>query len=374
VPNRILKESICESRNLSECSFFAQDLYKRMITYADDYGRFNADPQIMLARLYPREMATVTINDVVDGLIELCGVGKIGFYTAEPRREVYGAFPRWGEHQRIRDSKKKIPEPTDTKVNDWYLRRFIPISLKVEILERDKFTCRICGRKIADGSTDARKLIKMGTGLFHFDHIVPCQQGGRATAENLRLTCAKCNLSRQKTFTVDEILSFSECCESSPQLAANRRDLPPNPIQSNPEFNPNPESNPNDRESETECFDEFWKAYPRKVAKQTALKAWNGAKADKIAEQIIEDVKRRCETEWKGQEVQFIPHPATYLHQRRWEDETPPQERTSYSSQTIKSNPALDYDQRTYSDDEFKGTDMSEWMEQNSEWIKEATV
>jgi len=46
----------------------------------------------------------------------------------------------------------------------------------------------------------------------------------------------------------------------------------------------------------------------------------------------------------------------------------------SRSFSEAKKNPALDYDQRTYSDDEFKGTDMSEWMEQNSEWIKEATV
>ena len=56
MPNRILKESICESKGLSECTIFARDLYARLITYADDYGRFNADTQIMLARLYPREM------------------------------------------------------------------------------------------------------------------------------------------------------------------------------------------------------------------------------------------------------------------------------------------------------------------------------
>ena len=49
--------------------------------YADDYGRFNADPQIMLARLYPRELSDVTENDLICALIELDGVGKIGFYT-----------------------------------------------------------------------------------------------------------------------------------------------------------------------------------------------------------------------------------------------------------------------------------------------------
>ena len=68
MPNRILKESICESRKLSDVSFFAEDLYKRLITYADDYGRFNADYQIILARLYPREMEIVSIDDIDDAM------------------------------------------------------------------------------------------------------------------------------------------------------------------------------------------------------------------------------------------------------------------------------------------------------------------
>ena len=70
MPNRILKESINESKPLSEVSFFAEDLYKRLITYADDYGRFNADYQIMRARLYPRELQIVSENDIEDALIE----------------------------------------------------------------------------------------------------------------------------------------------------------------------------------------------------------------------------------------------------------------------------------------------------------------
>ena len=41
------------------------DLYKRLITYADDYGRFNADTMIMRERLYPREYETVTEEDIV---------------------------------------------------------------------------------------------------------------------------------------------------------------------------------------------------------------------------------------------------------------------------------------------------------------------
>lgn len=121
------------------------------------------------------------------------------------------------------------------------------------------------------------------------------------------------------------------------------------------------------RENET-GFDEFWKAYPRKVSKQSALKAWKGAKADKLAEQIIADVQRRCETEWKGQEMQYIPFPTTYLHQRRWEDETAPQERRATQKPESKQNAALNYEQRTYDDDEFQSGD---YMREAEEFMKQ---
>lgn len=236
MPNRILKESVNESKTLSTCSLFAQDLYKRIITYADDYGRFNADTEIMLARLYPREIGSVTQDDVIDGLVELSGIGKIQFYTSSVRKDVYGCFPNWGDHQRLRDSKHKCPDPDDTTVNDWYLRRFIPADMKIQIVERDGFKCKICG-KLLTVCKDAKRLVKLGSGLFHIDHTVPCQQGGRATLENLQLTCPTCNLSRKKRFSFEEILRFVDgeqdaaSCGEFPQDAARAR-AESNPIQS----------------------------------------------------------------------------------------------------------------------------------------------
>jgi len=70
-------------------------------------------------------------------------------------------------------------------------------------------------------------------------------------------------------------------------------------------------------------FDTFWAAYPRKAGKIAARTAF--AKAMKIAteEQImagIETLKR----ETRGKDPNFIPHPATWLNQGRWDDETLP--------------------------------------------------
>lgn len=242
MPNRVIKDSINESEGLSECSVFAEDLFKRLITYADDYGRFNADTTIMRARLYPREYESVCEQDIIDGLIELVGIGKIAFYTPVifnqyGKKGIYGAFPKWSEHQRIRDSKRKCPEPSDTSINDWYLRRFISVDMKAAVLERDGFKCRICGKYITS-CKDAKRFIKLGSGLYHIDHIVPLQQGGRATLENLQLTCPECNLKRKKKFSFKELLDITiNENEDLQKVAESCGNLPleSNPIQSESE-------------------------------------------------------------------------------------------------------------------------------------------
>ena len=75
---------------------------------------------------------------------------------------------------------------------------------------------------------------------------------------------------------------------------------------------------------ESETFDLFWAAYPRKVAKKAAEKAWLRLKPDtKLSYAIIESVKAHMANGWR--ETQFIPHPATYLNGERWNDELTPQ-------------------------------------------------
>ena len=239
MPNRIIKESINESKGLSECSLFAQDLYKRLITYADDYGRFNADTEIMRARLFPRELEEVTEHDLHEALTELVGNGKISLYKGidikDCHKKMYGCFPKWEEHQRVRNTRAKCPEPHE-EINDWYLRRFVPITLKVKIFERDEFACLECGKSFTLEGIPSKRAIRLLSGALHIDHIVPVVQGGRATEENLRLLCASCNLKRQRHYSAEEIIDFAKTCGNSPQSAVKKRKARPesNPIQSNP--------------------------------------------------------------------------------------------------------------------------------------------
>lgn len=68
-------------------------------------------------------------------------------------------------------------------------------------------------------------------------------------------------------------------------------------------------------------FDEFWALYPRKIAKAVARKAWS-----RLNQQQQLDAAKAIQTHieyWasKETELEFIPHPATWLNQERWEDE-----------------------------------------------------
>ena len=67
-------------------------------------------------------------------------------------------------------------------------------------------------------------------------------------------------------------------------------------------------------------FDEFWQAYPRKIGKGAARKAY--ARALRITDHdtimgALSDQRPAME----AKESKFIPHASTWLNQERWEDE-----------------------------------------------------
>ncbi len=66
-------------------------------------------------------------------------------------------------------------------------------------------------------------------------------------------------------------------------------------------------------------FDEFYKVYPKKVAKEQAIKAWKKIKPnDELFDKIIKSIKSQGLAD---RDKQFVPNPATWLNGKRWEDE-----------------------------------------------------
>lgn len=73
-------------------------------------------------------------------------------------------------------------------------------------------------------------------------------------------------------------------------------------------------------------FAEFWEAYPKKQGKGAAEKAWKKIRPDAAKHAaIMESVKAHAQynPQWLKDNGQYIPNPATWLNQKRWEDEKP---------------------------------------------------
>ena len=70
-------------------------------------------------------------------------------------------------------------------------------------------------------------------------------------------------------------------------------------------------------------FSEFWETYPRRQAKANAYKAWKRIKPDRqLLDLMKAAIARQKRSEaWQRENGQFIPHPASWLNARRWEDE-----------------------------------------------------
>ncbi len=69
-------------------------------------------------------------------------------------------------------------------------------------------------------------------------------------------------------------------------------------------------------------FDDFWKAYPKKTAKEKALAIWKRDGLDAIAQAIIDALLLVRVTEgWTKENGRYIPNPTTWLNGKRWEDE-----------------------------------------------------
>lgn len=63
-------------------------------------------------------------------------------------------------------------------------RKLATRKLREKIMQRDNYTCQICGKYMPD---------EVG---LQVDHIIPVSKGGKTVASNLRVLCSKCNSSK----------------------------------------------------------------------------------------------------------------------------------------------------------------------------------
>lgn len=99
------------------------------------------------------------------------------------------------------------------------------------------------------------------------------------------------------------------------------------------------------KKEEELLFARFWDAYPKHTAKTAARKAFDKVNPDaaKVETMLAAIEKQKASAQWQENGGQFIPYPATWLNQNRWEDELP--KPTAGNGKTVV---AQQYTQRDY--------------------------
>ncbi len=130
----------------------------------------------------------------------IANVGKI--VTTKTIRRVAGISEYARRIRELRDEEgfqiKSHIDRADMKPGQYILEtvhrkpvisRTISPQLRLEILERNGYTCQICGAcpEDTDPFNSSRKI------RLHIDHKKPISQGGTDTKENLRVLCSACN-------------------------------------------------------------------------------------------------------------------------------------------------------------------------------------
>lgn len=110
VPDRMIRDRARSSPTLQALTDAGERGWWRLIPGADDYGRFDADPEVLLARLFERRPTGWSVRRMATVIAEWEAVGLVHRYVNGDHRTL-GHVLRWAEYQRQRDSKPKYPDP-----------------------------------------------------------------------------------------------------------------------------------------------------------------------------------------------------------------------------------------------------------------------
>lgn len=106
MPNRIIRESILSSEKVALLGWPEEVFYRRLQSVVDDYGRYEANPQLLRARCYPLQTDQVRAADISRWMAACQKSGLILCYEVD--RKQYLEVLNFGQQQR---SASKYPAP-----------------------------------------------------------------------------------------------------------------------------------------------------------------------------------------------------------------------------------------------------------------------
>lgn len=285
MPNRILKESICASESLEQLNDPACEvLFFRLIVNCDDFGRFDGRAAVVRSSCFKLSSNSISLADVEDRLQSLVAADLIQLYVVDGRRYLY--FPTWDKHQSRRAKKSKWPNPPAQQC------KHEPTPPLASICEQVQADASKCLQVLASANICDPLLANVP--VFVFEER---ERGTRNEKERTN-TCASTGVNAR---------------ESDSSSETPKPEEPRKPFKSL---------------RQQGYFNRFWQAYPRKRGKGQAEKAWCNLQPspnETLLETMLAALAcARDSPDWHKDGGQFIPHPATWLNGKRWEDDCAP--------------------------------------------------
>ena len=107
MPNRIIKESICTSESIDALTTFQEVFFYRLIVSCDDFGRYDARPKVLAARLFP--LKDIRASQAEDALRALASAELVTLYEVDGKP--FLQIVSWNRHQQPRAKTSKYPAP-----------------------------------------------------------------------------------------------------------------------------------------------------------------------------------------------------------------------------------------------------------------------
>lgn len=268
---RSVHPDICTDETLAEVSASAERTFVRLWTHLDDEGRARDNPKLIKAALYPLH-DDMTADEVDADLNELARHGLVWRYEVDGVRLIAAKPASWGDRQKPR-------HPSPSKL----------------------------GAPPEDYRPPSGDPPPHGGGSR--------EDSGNTRSDRRRPTADRRNGSangREPTALVGDGVGEGEGGVRGGSEPPDLRLVVDEPAPSPPAPAPS--------------FDDFYEAYPRKVARGQAEKAWAAAIKRDDPATIIEGARRLAADPNlpTGSERSFIKHPGTWLRAKGWLDEPLP--------------------------------------------------
>lgn len=163
MPNRVLKESIKYSDQIDSLTWFEEVVFYRLMVSADDYGCYDGRINVLKNELFPAK-DNVTRKSVEDAISHLASVGLLCQYTVSGKP--YLLFPSWEKHQRVRNKRRKFPEPPENLTADrcQMTAGRLPESNPIRIQSESESEKGFCAEPGCTGSAPPAVLLPLNNG------------------------------------------------------------------------------------------------------------------------------------------------------------------------------------------------------------------